>query len=48
MPGERRGEGDGGDALGRGLQVGEMCERAERPVGALSMKQREEVYQNGG
>lgn len=27
-----------GDALGRGLQVGEMCERTESPDGALNMR----------
>lgn len=41
MPRKRGGEGDG-DALGRGLQVGEMCESAERPDQALNMKGGEE------
>lgn len=31
-------EREKGDALGRGLQVGEMCESSERPDGALNMK----------
>ena len=36
---QRRGEeGETGDALGRGLQVGEMRESADRPGGALNMK----------
>lgn len=41
MPGESRGEGEEGGAQGRGLQVGEMCGSAQRPVRELRARTRE-------